>query len=128
MLRLTPKAYEAHQKRVGRPVAVQAVAKARKDTLPQLLADKAVAGGLPAPLVEYPFARHIGRKFQADCCWLEAKLIVEVQGAVHRIKDKFKRDRERSQVVASLGYRLMFVSPAEVKDGSAVEIVRRALR
>jgi len=76
-------------------------------------------------LVEYPFAP--GRKFRADCCWVDFKLIVEVQGAVHRIKGRFEADRERSQVIACLGYRLMLVAPEEVRNGRAVELVRAAL-
>jgi len=95
------------------------------DPLPSFLAAACRRASLPQPLVEYPFAP--GRKFRADCCWVDFKLIVEVQGAVHRIAARFKADRERSQVIACLGYRLMLVSPEEVRNGRAVHLVRAAL-
>lgn len=97
------------------------------DPLPSFLAAACRRASLPQPLVEYPFAKHLGRKFRADCCWVDAKLIVEVSGAVHRIAARFKADRERSQVIAILGFRLMLVSPQEVRNGRAVELVRAAL-
>ena len=98
---------------------------AHSDPLPSFLAAACRRASLPQPLVEYPFAP--GRKFRADCCWPDAKLIVEVQGAIHRIKARFQADRERSQVIACLGYRLMLVSPEEVRNGRALELVRQAL-
>ena len=135
-LRMTQEQVEAHQRRIGRsrpaitpksrqrpPVAMSGCS----DPLPHMLANQCRAAGLPQPLVEYPFSKHLGRKHRADCCFVEQRLIVEIQGAVHRIAGRFQADRERSQVIAILGYRLMLVSPTQVRSGEAVELVRQAL-
>ena len=96
------------------------------DPLPLLLADQCARAGLERPRTEFKFAPP--RRFRADCYFEQARLIVEVQGAVHRIKGRFKADRERSQVIATLGLRLLFVAPQQVTDGTALEIVRKALQ
>lgn len=95
------------------------------DPLPMLLAEQCASVGLERPKTEFRFAPP--RRFRADCFFEQARLIVEVQGAVHRIKGRFVADRERSQVIAQLGYRLLMVSPQSVKDGTALEIVRKAI-
>lgn len=123
LMRLTEAQYAAIlAKRSGKPVARS---KRPPDPLPLSLAEQCARAGLERPKTEYRFAE--GRRFRADCFFIDAKLIVEVQGAVHRIKGRFQRDRERSQVIAALGYRVMFVSPQDVRNGNAVEAVRKAL-
>lgn len=55
------------------------------------------------------------------------KLIVEIQGAVHRIKAKWASDIRKVQDTMLAGYRLLPIATDQVRDGSAVEIIKRAL-
>jgi hypothetical protein len=81
---------------------------------------------VPVPETEYFFCP--GRKFRADMCWPERKLIVEVKGAVHRIKGRYRRDIEREQVIFQLGYRLLQVTPQQVRNGEALKLIKEALK
>ena len=46
---------------------------------------------------------------------------------VHRIKGRFKADIERQQYLFLLGWRWFPVSPEQVRNGEALDLVRRAL-
>ena len=84
--------------------------------------------GLPTPQLNYPFTKAIGRRHEADLCWPSLKLIVEVNGAPHRIKARYLADVERSQLIFTLGYRSFAVLPKECASGRALELVRAALK
>lgn len=75
---------------------------------------------------QYLFAP--GRKYRADFFFPDHNLIVEIDGAVHRIKARFKADIERDQVIFFLGYRKLRISTAQVRSGEAVQLIERALR
>jgi very-short-patch-repair endonuclease len=75
---------------------------------------------------QYAFAP--GRKFKADFYFKAHNLIVEVDGAAHRIKRQFKADIERDQVIFFLDIRKLRVSTKNVKDGSALQMIERAIR
>ena len=73
--------------------------------------------GIPAPQLEYPFAP--GRKFRADYCWPDARLIVECEGGVwsggkHGRGSGIVKDMERSNFAAVNGYRMMRFMPREL--------------
>lgn len=73
-------------------------------------------------------ARYIPeRQFRADALFRKQKLVVEIQGACHRIRDKWKRDIEKAQLTLLEGYRLLPIGTNQVRDGTAVVIVQRAL-
>jgi hypothetical protein len=97
------------------------------DTYPLMLAGQLRRAGLPAPLLEYPFAKHLGRRYKADLAYPSLGLLVEVDGMVHRVKARFVADLERDQIIFQLGLRKLRVSPAQVRDGRALELVRAAL-
>jgi hypothetical protein len=84
------------------------------------------AVGAPSPQREYPFAKP-ERAFRADLCWPALWLIVEVDGAVHRLKGQFTRDFERDQWIFFSRWRKLRVSPAQVRSGIALQLVERAL-
>lgn len=92
-----------------------------------LLAGQIKRAGLPAPCLEYPFAKHLGRRYRADLAYPSLQLLIEVDGMVHRIKARFAADLERDQVIFQLGLRKLRVSPKQVRDGRALELVKQAL-
>ena len=59
----------------------------------------------------------IGPYFVDFCC-LEAKLVVEVDGASHR--DKFDYDKRREEYLKQQGYRVVRITNADVNDRDAV--------
>ncbi len=83
--------------------------------------------GLPAPILEYPFAKTEGRKFRADLAFPSLLLLVEIDGAVHRIKARFQGDLERDQWLFFSPWRKLRVSPAQVRSGAALHLVEQAL-
>ena len=87
--------------------------------------------GLPEPLLQFqPLAP---RRWRVDFCWLPQRLICEVEGGLyqaasgHRSFSGVVRDIEKSNELCLAGYRLLRVTSAMIEDGSAVELVRRAL-
>lgn len=74
------------------------------------------------PPREQPVRQHpvLGsRKWVLDFAWPGRMLAVEVDGGVHRISDKFRRDLERHNVLQVLGWRVLRFSPADVRSGRA---------
>lgn len=73
--------------------------------------------GLPRPVTQHlPIE---GRKWSLDFAWPDRKLGVEVQGMVHRIRDKFKRDIEKRANLMLAGWRVLEVDGEAIKDGRA---------
>jgi hypothetical protein len=134
MLRLTAEQVRAHQERVhGRserarndPQPAQAT-HAAPDRWPLVLLDQIVAAGLPEPYREFTW--HHQRNWRLDLAWPEMwpQRAVEVDGMVHRIKGRFLADVERHNAMMFAGWRWVRVTPAMVKDGSALELVRELL-
>lgn len=67
------------------------------------------------------------RLHRADVLFRKERLVVEIQGHVHRIRDKWERDIEKAQLTLMAGYRLLPVSTKQVKTGVAADIVKAAL-
>lgn len=102
--------------------------KAAKRDYARELAKQIKAAGLPKPELEYAFDAQLegeGRGWRFDLCW-PLWLAVEVDGSVHRIKGRFKADLAKHQAAFALGYKLLRVSPEQVRNGEALELVRRA--
>lgn len=75
---------------------------------------------------------HPRRKFRADFLFIEKKLIVEVQGGAwvggrHTNGAGFEDDCERTCLLVLEGYRLLTVTPKQVKDGRALSWVELAI-
>lgn len=68
------------------------------------------------------------RKWSLDIAWPDKKVAVEVQGMVHRIRDKFRRDIEKRAELMLAGWRVLEVDGASIRDGQAIEWVRRLLK
>ena len=77
---------------------------------------------------QHPFAEALGRGYRFDFAFPALSLAVEIDGAVHRIKGRFKADIERHNVAQLLGWRVLRFSPADVASGRAIDAVRALLR
>lgn len=68
------------------------------------------------------------RKWSLDFALPDRKLAVEVQGMVHRIKDKFRRDIEKRAELMLNGWRVLEVDGEAIKDGRALVWIKRLLQ
>lgn len=67
------------------------------------------------------------RKWTLDFAIPERKLGIEVQGGVHRIRDKFRRDIEKRAELMLAGWRILEVDGDSIKDGRAFLWVERLI-
>jgi very-short-patch-repair endonuclease len=67
------------------------------------------------------------RDFELDFAWAPIKVYVEVQGMSHRIKGKFRADIEKRALAMLAGWRGLEVDGITIKDGRALEWLRRLL-
>lgn len=89
--------------------------------------------GLPVPVAEHQFARHLKRKWRVDWCFMNEKIVVEVEGGVfvqgrHSRGAGMLKDMEKYNTLACLGYRLLRVTPTQVANGEALNWVDRIIR
>ena len=54
-------------------------------------------------------------------------IAVEMEGGIHRIKDRFARDVEKYNEAQLLGWTVLRVTPGEIKAGLAIPLICRAL-
>jgi hypothetical protein len=130
--RMTEAQVIAHQQRVGRR-GPDLKKRKRGSGLPRTYPDYAIMlraeielAGLPLPEREFKF--HETRKWRIDLAYTDRKLAIEVDGMVHRIESRFKRDIEKHQALFLAGWSLLRVSTAQVKSGEALRLVERALQ
>lgn len=86
--------------------------------------------GLPEPRKEYVF--HPTRKWRADFCWPESKLIVEYHGGIyangrHTRGKGFEVDREKMNAAQLMGYRVLEFTASHVRSGYALKAIEEAL-
>lgn len=96
----------------------------------QLLVWQIKQAGLPVPVQEVVFARP--RRWRFDLCWEAEKLACEVEGAVYRqgrhVRGSgFTKDCEKYAEAVLRGYRVLRVTSGQVKDGTALGWIERAL-
>lgn len=87
--------------------------------------------GLPEPQPEYRFAKP--RRWRFDWCWVEQKVALEVQGGLfvngrHSRGAALVKEHEKLNTAASMGYRVLFVTPSQVNSGEALTVVEAALK
>ncbi len=85
---------------------------------------------LPEPVREFLFVP--GRKFRADFAWPAAKLLAEIDGGAYAPgggRHAGEADKEKANLAACLGYRVLHFSPQQVERDptGCVALVRRAL-
>lgn len=66
----------------------------------------------------------VGRRFAFDFCDPEAMLAVEIEGQVHSIREKRQGDCVRSNLAVILGWRILRFTPADVRSGKAIDVLR----
>jgi very-short-patch-repair endonuclease len=81
--------------------------------------------GRPTFRRQYPIDPYV-----ADFCCVEARLIVEIDGAVHDSPDQFRHDAARSQFLTASGFDVLRLAAADVMrdpDAVADRVIRAAL-
>lgn len=93
------------------------------------------AAGVPEPQRQFLFAKALGRQFTADFGWPEFRLLLEVDGGVwrkgggaHSHPTNIRRDMDKANAAALLGYCVARFTPEEVESGKALTFVQRYLR
>lgn len=61
-----------------------------------------------------------GRKFELDFSWPAWKFAVEVDGHVHRIKERFDSDHEKHALAMLAGWTILRVGGKDIRNGRAV--------
>lgn len=113
--------------------------------VPVAFAEQCRYAGLPVPTPEYQFAKALPssvlaavgqakpRKWALDFAFVEHKLALEVEGGYavggrHTSAKGFIGDQEKYNTLALLGWRLLRVTPRDVRSGAALSLVQRAFR
>jgi very-short-patch-repair endonuclease len=65
------------------------------------------------------------RKWRIDFAWPDMRVAVEVDGEVHRIKERFHADIEKHAWLTLNGWTLLRVGGREVRSGKAIEWIKR---
>lgn len=85
--------------------------------------------GIPAPVYECPF--HPIRKWRFDLAWPLKQLAVEVQGGIfsggrHVRGSDMLLEYDKLNTAASLGWRVMFVTPSGLCKSDFMKLLARA--
>ena len=85
----------------------------------------------PAWETEHRF--HPKRKWRFDFAWPEQRVALEVQGGIHMAKSGHNtasgitRDCEKANEAVVLGWKVLSVTADQIRDGSAVDWLRRLM-
>jgi hypothetical protein len=99
--------------------------------------------GLPMPRPEFQFAKHLEpwaltaigqtkpRKWAVDWAFVSERLALEVEGGYavggrHTRPNGFIRDQEKYNALALLGWRLLRVTPRDIRSGAALSLIQLA--
>jgi len=82
---------------------------------------------IPEPVGEYLFAKP--RKFRADFCWVEPRIILEVEGGtwIQGRHSRGEADHEKYNLAASLGYRVFRTTPKKVAHLDIYHLIKDLL-
>ncbi len=96
------------------------------------LRDQLRVAGVPDPDTEFCF--HPTRKWRWDFCWPDKLVAVEYQGGIynqgkqgHQTTVGIERDCLKFSWGAALGWRLLPINAGMVRDGTALDLIIRAL-
>ncbi len=86
--------------------------------------------GLPTPIPEFAFSA--ARRWRFDWVWIGQEVALEIEGGVwtkgrHTRGKGFLKDMEKYNEATLAGWKLLRCTPADVKDGSVFELLKRAL-
>ena len=108
------------------PVIPKGSNKVEGSRLETMFALQLRAIGAP-PWVEQYVGAVPGRKYRLDFAFPERKLAVECCGHVHRIRERFLADCERTCLLVLEGWRVLPVSGDDIRAGRAIGWLQRAL-
>jgi hypothetical protein len=80
--------------------------------------------GLEKPYLEHEFDP--SRKYRADFAFKKKKILVEIEGWGHVTAGRFAADLHKYNSAASLGWRLIRLTPAMVMSGESITILQAA--
>jgi hypothetical protein len=83
-------------------------------------------GGLPAPIAQYEIRHQGDFVARVDFAWPEVKVALEYDGAWHGEKGQFARDRRRLNRLQEAGWRVVFVTAADLHDPVRLRATVRA--
>jgi hypothetical protein len=112
--------------------AKRLVAKAKREKFENLFALQVLQAGALPPVMQYPFAAAIGRKWRADFAWPEFMLLCEIQGGAYsggrHVRGKgYEDDCERKSTAVAMGWAFVEATPRHVREGKALRWVEDAL-
>lgn len=100
--------------------------------LEMILANRVALAGLPLGETQRRIVP--GRLWRFDRVWAEQRIAVEVQGGTfsasqqgHNRGSKIENDCRKISAAAALGWRVLPVTRKMIEDGTAVDLIRRAL-
>lgn len=90
---------------------------------------KAEFGNCGPIIAEHYFAKDVGREYRADYALTDKKIAVEIDGGIwskgkHGRGSGIHTDQEKTNYYAILGWRLIRVTPDDLKTGYALACVR----
>lgn len=117
----------AHKRATGRPYASVS---AGPSILEARFAQHIKAMQLPTPVTEFRF--HPQRKWRFDFAWPQLRIAVEIEGGVlsqgrHVRPRGFTNDCEKYNQASQLGWRVLRFTGADVRSGSAIQLVQQML-
>lgn len=74
---------------------------------------------IPTPMRNFVFLPN--RKLELDFAWPDKKVGVEIEGAVHRIRERFHGDIEKHALAILNGWVVMRVDGRSIRSGKAIE-------
>ena len=85
---------------------------------------------LPEPVQEFKF--HPSRKWRMDFAWPDQRIGLEVEGGIwsggrHTRGKGYLQDMEKYNEATLMGFKLLRVTPKQMDNGDAVELVERLL-
>ena len=107
------------------------VAKPKRSYLETMLANKIAAAGLPTP--DEQFHAVPKRRFSWDFAYLDAKILIEVQGSIwkpntgHNSGKGLRRDYTKNNLAVKAGYHCLYFDKRMITSGEAVAILRDML-
>jgi len=87
--------------------------------------------GVPVPVAEYRF--HPLRRWRFDWAWPEQKIALEVEGGIwiqgrHSRGAGMVKDMDKYNTAATLGWRVLRVTPKQIENGEALTWAAVALK
>jgi very-short-patch-repair endonuclease len=106
------------------------VSRSKGDAVALLLVDL-LAEGLPEPETEFRFDTM--RRWRFDLAWVHEGAAVEIDGGTwtggrHTTGSGYEKDCEKHNAAVLMGWRVFRFTTGQARDGTAIMVLREALR